>query len=202
MKFIFEEIPDRLVPFDEATYFANPIEFDIVITSLKTGNPVYLSKKDQKEIGVGKSLIASSSIPLLSQPLDINGELFLDGGVADSIPVKYALAKYQKAVVVLTRPRGYRKEENGNYAIFKFAFRKYPIFLEVLLKRNVEYNKTLDFCDWMEKEGRLFILAPSQEYLIGRTEKNYEKRLGLYNHGYSIVSQQLERFQQFLQIIL
>jgi predicted patatin/cPLA2 family phospholipase len=189
-----------LVPFDEATYFANPIEFDIVITSLKTGNPVYLSKKDQKEIGVGKSLIASSSIPLLSQPLDINCELFLDGGVADSIPVKYALDRYQKAVVVLTRPRGYRKEENGNYAIFKFAFRKYPRFLEALLRRNVEYNKTLDFCDRMEKEGKLFILAPSSEFMIGRTEKSYEKRLGLYNHGYSTINQEIDRLRQFLNI--
>ncbi len=198
MKFIFEEIPDRLVPFDEATYFANPIEFDIVITSLKTGNPIYLSKKDQKDIGVGKSLIASSSIPLLSQPLDIHGELFLDGGVADSIPVKYALDKYQKAVVVLTRPRGYRKEAIGNAGIFKFAFRKYPEFLKAILRRNGEYNKTLDFCDRMEEEGKLFILAPSSESMIGRTEKNYEKRLGLYNHGYSIINQDFNRLKQFL----
>ena len=198
MKFIFEEIPDRLVPFDEATYFANPTEFDIVISSLNTGNPVFLSKKEQMVIGVGKSLVASSSIPLLSQPVDIKGELFLDGGVTDPIPVKYALSRYPKVVVVLTRPRGYRKEENGNYALFKFAFRKYPKFLEALLKRNVEYNKTLDFCEQMEKEGRLFILAPLQEFLIGRTEKNYEKRLGLYNHGYSTINQSIDRLQQYL----
>ena len=201
MKFIFEEIPDRLVPFDEKTYFANPTEFEIVITSLNTGNPVFLSKKEQLVIGVGKSLVASSSIPLLSQPVDIKGELFLDGGVADPIPVRYALSKYQKAVVVLTRPRGYRKEENGNYALFKFAFRKYPKFLEALLRRNMEYNKTLDFCDQMEKEGRLFILAPLQEYLIGRTEKNLDKRLGLYNHGYSTINQDIESFNQFLNIV-
>ncbi len=69
MKFIFEEIPDRLVPFDGATYFANPIEFDIVITSLKTGNPVYLSKKDQKDIGVGKSLIAHQVFLYFHDPL-------------------------------------------------------------------------------------------------------------------------------------
>ena len=198
MKFIFEEIPERLVPFDEATYFANPTEFDIVITSLNTGNPVYLSKKDQVEIGVGKSLVASSSIPLLSKPVDIQGELFLDGGVGDPIPVKYALGKYQKTVVVLTRPRGYRKEAIGNAGIFKFAFRKYPEFLKAILRRNEEYNKTLDFCDQMEKEGKLFILAPSPEFLIGRTEKSYIKRLGLYNHGYSTVKLFIDPLHDFL----
>ena len=198
MKFIFEEIPERLVPFDEATYFANPTEFDIIISSLKTGNPVYLSKKDQMDIGVGKSLVASSSIPLLSQPVDINGELFLDGGMADPIPIKYAFGKYQKAVVVLTRPRAYRKDVTGNNAIFKFAFRKYPEFLKTVVRRNEEYNKTLDFCDQMEKDGKLFILAPLPEFLIGRTEKNYEKRLGLYNHGYSTVKQLIEPLREFL----
>ena len=201
MKFIFEEIPDRLVPFDEETYFANPTEFEIVITSLNTGNPVYLSKKEQLDIGVGKSLVASSSIPLLSQPVDIKGEKFLDGGVADPIPIRYALSKYEKAVVALTRPRGYRKEENGNYAIFKFAFRKYPKFLEALLRRNFEYNKTLDFCDQMEKEGRLFVMAPLQEFMIGRTENSFEKRLGLYNHGYSTISQEIKNLSQFLNIV-
>jgi predicted patatin/cPLA2 family phospholipase len=201
MKFIFEEIPDRLVPFDEVTYFANPTEFDIVITSLKTGNPIYLSKKDQAEIGVGKSLVASSSIPLLSKPVDIQGELFLDGGVGDPIPVKYAMGKSQKAVVVLTRPRGYRKEALRNKGIFKFAFRKYPEFLKAILRRNEEYNKTLDFCDQMEKEGKLFILAPSPEFQIGRTEKSYEKRLGLYNHGYSTVKLFIEPLRDFLYCI-
>ena len=198
MKFVFEEIPDKLVPFNEQTFFDNPAEFDIVITSLSTGNPVVLTKREIAHIGVGKALVASSSIPLLSQPVDIGGQLFLDGGVSDSIPVKYALSKHPKAVVVLTRPRGYRKEELSNKYIFKLAFRKYPQFLETLLKRNEEYNKTLDFCEQMEREGKLFIIAPSSEFSIGRTEQNFEKRVGLYNHGYLLISKEIENLQAFL----
>jgi predicted patatin/cPLA2 family phospholipase len=79
-------------------------------------------------VGVDKMLVASSSIPLLSQPVDIGGQLFFDGGVSDSIPVKYALSKHEKVVVVLTRPGGYRKEKMRFKPVFKFIFRKHPEF--------------------------------------------------------------------------
>jgi len=198
MKFVFEELPDKLVPYDEQALFKNPAEFDIIITSLLTGKPVVLSKSEIANISVCKALVATSSIPLLSQPADIGGQLFFDGGVSDSIPVKYALSKHEKAVVVLTRPRGYRKEETRGTILFKLVFRKHPEFLETLLKRNEEYNKTLDFCEQMEQEGKLFIIAPSPEFSVGRTEKNYEKRLALYHHGYQLISKEFENLQQFL----
>ena len=198
MKFIFDEIPNKLAPFDEKAFFNNPAEFDIVTTSLGTGDRVVLAKSDIANIGVSKALIASSSIPLLSQPVDIGGRLFFDGGVSDSIPVRYALSKHEKAVVILTRPRGYRKGEMGAKLLFKLVFRKHPEFLETLLKRNDEYNKTLDFCEQMEQEGKLFIIAPAPEFSIGRTEKSYEKRLALYNHGYKVSSIEYENLQLFL----
>lgn len=198
MKFVFEELPDKLAPFDEQAFFKNPTEFDIVITSLLTGKPVVLSKSDIANITIRKALVATSSIPLLSQPVDINGKLYFDGGVSDSIPVKYALSKHEKAVVVLTRPRGYRKEKMGGQFILKLIFRKQPEFLETLLKRNEEYNQTLDFCEQMEREGKLFLIAPSPKFSIGRMEKSYEKRLALYNHGYQLISNEFENLQLFL----
>ena len=199
MKFIFDEIPNRLAPFDEKEFFKNPAEFDIVTTSLGSGDRVILAKSDIAKIGVSKALVASSSIPLLSQPVDIGGQLFFDGGVSDSIPVRYALSKHEKAVVILTRPRGYRKVKMSAKLVFKLVFRKHPEFLETLLKRNDEYNKTLEFCEQMELEGKLFIIAPSPEFSIGRTEKSYEKRLALYNHGYTLIVKEFENLQRFLK---
>ena len=135
---------------------------------------------------------------MLAKPVNINGKLYFDGGVSDSIPVKYALSRHEKAVVVLTRPRGYRKEKLSNKLLYEVTFRKYPEFLKVLLSRNEEYNQTLDFCDQMEKEGKLFIIAPSPEFMIGRTEQNFEKRLSLYNHGYMLGVQEFENMKAFL----
>ena len=124
MKFIFDEIPNRLAPFDEKEFFKNPAEFDIVTTSLGSGDRVILAKSDIAKIGVSKALVASSSIPLLSQPVDIGGQLFFDGGVSDSIPVRYALSKHEKAVVILTRPRGYRKVKMSAKLVFKLLHNK------------------------------------------------------------------------------
>jgi len=199
MKFVFEELPLKLVPFDEQAFYKNPSEFDILTTSLNTGNSVVFTKSEIATIGLDKALVASSSIPLLSKPVDIGGQLFFDGGVSNSIPVKYALSKHEKAVVVLTRPRGYRKEMIKSELVFKLAFRKHPEFLTTLLKRNEEYNKTLDFCDQMEKEGILFILAPSQEFSIGRTEQSLEKRMNFYNHGYTLIQKEFENLSAFLK---
>ena len=108
MKFVFEEIPNQLVPFDEQAFYKNPSEFDVIATSLDDGQSVVFSRKDFKNISLNKALVASSSIPMLAKPVNINGKLYFDGGVSDSIPVKYALSRHEKAVVVLTRPRGYR----------------------------------------------------------------------------------------------
>ncbi len=198
MKFVFEEIPNQLVPFDEQAFYKNPSEFDVIATSLDNGQSVVFSRKDFKNISLNKALVASSSIPMLAKPANIDGKLYFDGGVSDSIPVKYALSQHEKAVVVLTRPRGYRKEKLSNKLLYEVTFRKYPEFLKVLLSRNEEYNQTLDFCDQMEKEGKLFIIAPSPEFMIGRTEQNFEKRLNLYNHGYRLGAQKFENMKAFL----
>lgn len=198
MKFVFGELPTKLVPFNEQAFFNNPAGFDAITTSLASGKSTIFTKEEIAKFGVDQVLIASSSIPLLSKPVDIGGQLFFDGGVSDSIPVKYALSQHEKAVVVLTRPRGYRKSRIKNTLPFKLAFRKHPEFLKVLLGRNDEYNRTLDYCEQMEKKGKLFLIAPFPEFSIGRTEKSLEKRLGLYNHGYSIMDQEFEKVRQFL----
>jgi predicted patatin/cPLA2 family phospholipase len=199
MPFIFGEIPDKLVPFDDQAVFDNPVEFEIVVTSFESGKSVVMTKNDIAQFGMDKVLMASSSIPFLSQPVSINGHLYYDGGVSDSIPVKYALRKHDKAVVVFTRPRGYRKGKTSHRSFIKFVFRKHPEFAEAMLSRNDAYNKTLDFCEQMEKEGKLYLIAPSAEFSIGRTEQNLEKRAALYHHGYELISKEFEKMKAFLQ---
>ncbi len=199
MEFVFEEIPQRLVPFDEGTFYKNPVELDVLATSLETGETCAFTKADMTKLGVDKVLIASSSIPLLSRAVDVGGQFYYDGGVSDSIPVEFALQRHAKAVVVLTRPRGYRKEEMKGKKIFEMAFRKYPDFLNTLLARNELYNKTLEYCEKMEREGRIFILAPLSEYQVGRTEKNLERRIALYDHGYKLMALEFDNMNHFLE---
>ena len=198
MKFVFGELPRKLVPFDEPAFYRNPAEFDVITTSLNSGKRVVFPKKEIERIGIDKVLVASSSIPLLSRSVEIGDRLFYDGGVADPIPVKFALSHHEKVVVVLTQPWGYRKKELKSSFPFKLAFRKYPEFLEAFLHRNEEYNRTLEFCEQMEREGKIYLLAPSPEFSIRRTEKSLEKRMSFYNHGYMLMRKEFENLQEFL----
>lgn len=199
MEFIFDEIPDNLIPFDEKAFYQNQSEFDVITTSFSTGESVVFSKNEIASIGLNKILRASSSIPLISRPVEINGGYFYDGGVSDSIPAKYALEKHEKAVAILTRPRGYRKDISKNSLIYKLVFGKNPAFLNALINRNMEYNQTLDYCHKMEKEGRLYIVAPAHEFSIKRTEHSFKKRASLYNHGYRLINDEIENLLQFLK---
>ena len=67
-----------------------------------------------------------------------------------------------------------------------------------MLKRNEEYNKTIDYCYEMEKEGRLFIITPSPEFSIGRTEHSFEKRANMYHHGYRTIDKEIDKLIKFL----
>jgi len=200
MPFIFDEIPERIYPYDEAAFYRSNTAFDAVITSAETGERVVFSKNEISHFGLNRVLQASSSIPVISQPVNIGGRLYFDGGISDSIPAKYALERHRKAVVVLTRPRGYRKNESGNAFLYKKVFRKNPAFMKAILSRNAEYNKALDFCFQMEKEGRLYIIAPSPGYSVGRTERSFKKRADFYNHGYRLIRDDQENLFRFLNV--
>ncbi len=198
MKFVFGELPIQLVPFDETTFYSNPTDFEAVTTSYDTGEPVFFDKAEMAALGIDRVLVASSSIPLLSKPAPVGERLYFDGGVSDSIPIIYALQRSDKAVIVLTRPRGYRKGRIGNKILLKLVFRKHPAFLKTLLARNESYNQTLELCEQLEQEGKLFLIVPSPEFSIGRTEKSLEKRLALYGHGYALMEEKREELMRFL----
>lgn len=86
---IYNKIPNEYLPFDYATCFANPTEFEMVTTSCRTGMPCYLSEHSDKD---RLTLIAkaSSSLPFVCPIVDVDGEPMLDGGIVDSIPVERA----------------------------------------------------------------------------------------------------------------
>ncbi len=55
-------------------------------------------------------LRATSAMPYVSRPVELDGRFYLDGGVSDSIPVHFCKSLgYDKTVLVLTRPLEYRK---------------------------------------------------------------------------------------------
>ena len=144
MDFIFDEIPNRLDPFDYDAFSRADCTFLSVATDCFTGKPVYLSHNRTREDN--DVIRASSSLPLVSHMVKYKGLELLDGGVTDSIPVRRAAADgYSRQVVVLTRDRSYRKEPLGNLLPYKLLYRRYPRLVEAVKNRHIDYNQSLDF---------------------------------------------------------
>ena len=110
MDMIFDKYPNELFPFDYDTYFSSEMEFEVVTTNCITGNAEYLKEKQDRE-RLMKICRASSSMPLVSPIVNVDGIPYLDGGLADSIPINRA-TKFgnKKIVLILTRNLEYRKK--------------------------------------------------------------------------------------------
>ena len=198
MDMLFDRYPNELFPFDFDTFFQSETECEMVVTNCKTGEAEYLSEKEDRRrlMDIGR---ASSSIPLVSPRVEIDGVPYLDGGIADSIPLIHAMEKgWRKNVVVLTRNKGYRKSKPGkSAALYVAAFRQYPEFLNTLYNRYRNYNRTLELIEKWEREGHIFVLRPEIP-TVGRAEKNREKLLTFYDHGYEVMKDRYEELLAYL----
>lgn len=197
--FSLKKIPDELEPYDYDTFKNSGINFYAVATNCRTGAPEYLKIEDmRKEVDMDK-VWASCSLPLLSKNVHIENEEYLDGGVADSIPVVKAIKDGNKKVVlILTRDINYRKKPNKLISVIKLKYRKYPKFVSVMEKRHSIYNKTLKRIQKLENEGKIFVIRPKTEVKIGRLEKDTQKMIDLYNAGYNEAKDCFESLIRYL----
>lgn len=182
---MYDRLPNELLPFDYATCFANPMRFEMVVTNCRTGQAEYLTETQDPErlLLITK---ASSSLPYVCPIVDVDGEPMLDGGIADSIPLQRAFEQgYEKAIVVLTRHRGYRKDEKPP-RIPSFIYSRYPKLREALRTRGKRYNDQLTWIEQLEEEGSITVIRPAHPVDVARIETNMDKMNALYRHGFEM----------------
>lgn len=184
-KLLFETFPQEICPYDYDAFFARKEKFIMVTTNCLTGEPCYLEEKTSPDrvIDIVK---ASSSLPFAAPMVQIDGTPMLDGGISDSIPVQYAINQgYKKHVIILTRNKGYRKQEKKNPFV-KFFYKKYPKLQEAINQRAATYNKTLDLIEELEARGEALVIRPEKPLQVSRIEKDINKLIELYNEGYEL----------------
>lgn len=196
LDFVFDEIPNKLIPFDYDTFDGRDAECKAVVTNLETGEPCYLEMPRDKRFIL---LRASCALPLLFQPIEVNGVKYMDGGIGDSIPFERAFEDgCDKVVAVLTRPIGYVKGYEKATGLVKAAYGRYPKFTRSFLSRPERYNKDMEKLKEYERQGKAIILAPDDTFGIGRTEKNPKKLARLYDSGMECVKREAERIRRFV----
>lgn len=187
-KLLFEDFPEKIIPYDYDAYFSNPDRFVMVTTNCLTGKAEYLEEKKSSK-RVMEIVRASSSLPFVSPITYVDGIPMLDGGIVDSIPVEYAMSQgYEKQVVILTRNKGYRKK-NSTMPLAKVTYKQYPELQNALHRRNTEYNRTMELIEKLEDEGKILVIRPIKPIEVGRMEKNTDKLRALYQEGYDIAQQ-------------
>ena len=194
MDFCFNKLVYDLDPLDFETYNNSDVEFFAVVTNLETGKAEYTEIKDA-ERGM-EYLRASGSMPFVSNPVEIDGNKYLDGAISDPIPLIKALDMgYEKIIVVLTRPAGYTKTKP--LLPFGLVYKNYPELVKTAKNVYIKYNETLDLIEKYEKEGKILVLRPSEKIKMRRVEKNLKKLQAIYDVGIKDCNENLEKIKEY-----
>ena len=197
--FCFGEVPLKHELFDFDTYEKDPMEFYVVCTDVETGEAVY-HKYEGKDDHVFEWLRASAAMPIVSEIVEIDGQKLLDGGVSDSIPIKYFESiGYTKNVAILTQEKHFRKKGFPMAPLLKLIYRKYPNFIKTATERHKDYNETLDYIAEKEKSGDLFVIRPECPLGVKMVERDPEKLTNAYNLGRATAEKHLESLKEFLK---
>ncbi len=197
-QFCYRDIPEKLDPFDAETFAANPMEFYVVCTELRTGDPVYHKCRTGGAEDI-KWMQASASMPLASRTVRIGAHRLLDGGIADSIPVRFFKSiGYRRNVIVLTHPKGFEKKKNKLLPLLRARYIKYPAFLAAVTDRHERYNETLSYISMLEEAGDAWVIRPPIPLEIGAMERDPRELQRVYDTGRAVAEKQLDDIVSFL----
>lgn len=197
--FCYHELPDKLDIFDIETFKNNETDFYVVATDVETGKAVYHKCTDGGYADL-EWIRASASMPLVSQIVKADSFKLLDGGIADSIPLKFFKELgYEKNVVVLTQPRDYIKGKNKLIGLSKILLRKYPHLLDTMERRHEIYNEQREYLFGEEKKGNVLIICPKEKLPVGRIEHDAEKLKAAYEVGKKEALENLEKIREFIK---
>lgn len=181
--FIFQEIPNRLLPYDYDALANYHGTAEAVVSNLLTGKADYLPL-DSSDME-NRAILASCALPLMFPVIEVEGVPYLDGGVADPIPVQRALdVGCDKVIVVATRERGYEKKQEKAMTAAARKYKAYPQFVDTLKRRAEIYNRQREEIFRLEQQGDIFLYLPYNTEGFSRTERDLNKINALWQSGY------------------
>ena len=200
-QFCYHEVPEKLDPFNEAAFADSPMDFFVVCTDVKTGEPIYhkCRKGDAEDV---LWMEASASMPLAAKIVKIGHYGLLDGGVADSIPVRFFESiGYKRNLIILTQPKGYIKKKNKFLPAIRAKYFRYPAFVEAVADRHERYNETLSYISMLEQAGKDYVIRPPIPLEIGAMERDPAQLRRVYETGRAVAQIQVEKIRDFLNAV-
>lgn len=199
-EFCYGEVPLKYDIFDFDTFESDPMEFYAVCTDIETGKAVYHKYENRNDHGFDW-IRASASMPLVSKIVEIDGMKLLDGGIADSIPVKFFESiGYDRNIAVLTQPKGYQKKPNSLMPVIRRKYKAYPRLIEAMQNRHIIYNQTLEYIEQQESVGKLLVIRPETKIPVGKVEKDPKKLQAVYEMGRKAAKKRFDEIKQYLGV--
>ena len=185
MDFIFDTLPNHLVPFDFAAFRASDQRFIVTTTDCESGAAVYHEKDQLNDAALLAVLRAGCSLPFLQKPVHFGGRLLMDGGIADAVPLRKSMADgNRKNVLVLTRPAGYRKRASRLAGLIRLRYPRLPGLCRAFTDRARRYNRRMQEIEKLEAAGDVFVIRPRVALEVSRTESDARKLEAIYSRGY------------------
>ena len=187
-QFCYHTVPEKLDPFDAKTFAENPMDFFVVCTDVRTG--------DAEDI---QWMQASASMPLAARIVKIGHYQLLDGGIADSIPVRFFESiGYKRNLIVLTQPKGFVKKKNKMLPAIRARYLRYPAFVEAVADRHERYNETLEHISMLEQTGQAYVIRPPSPLEIGSMERDPAQLRRVYETGRAVAEIQVDKIAAFV----
>lgn len=196
-EYAYHYMPRHLDYFDVETFNNNPMEFWAVCTNVGTGKAVYkrLMEVDNNCL---EYIRASASMPIAARIVTVEGKKLLDGGIADSIPLRFFQEQgYDRNLVVLTQPANYVKEPNKLMPLMRLWLRRHPRIIRALEQRHIMYNNQLEYVRQEEKKSNTLVLRPEAVLTIGHLSHNPDDMQATYEHGRKVATKHLEEIKAF-----
>lgn len=176
---------DGEYPLDYSALRDNPMELYVVATDARTGQAKYFGKEDirQDDYDIFK---ASSSIPFICKPYEIQGVPYYDGALGDSVPIEKAFQLgCDRVVVILTKPEQERRTPERDEKVASHIRKKYPAAAEKLCQRAQLYNESVALSQEYAKQGKALIISPDNTCGVDTLKKDKSSLHRLYEKGYS-----------------
>ena len=196
--FCYRELPDELDVFDRAAFRDNPLAFYVGATDIETGQCAFHRCADGGATDMAW-FRASASMPLVSRPVEIDGKKYLDGGITNAVPYAYMESLgCRHNVIVLTQPKGYRKQPVRGLPLLRFALRRSPRLAAAMAVRHEMYNRQMEEIDQREREETALVIRPPEALRIGHTEKRPQELERVYRIGRAEAERRLSEITRFL----
>lgn len=141
-KFVFEEVPNELLPLDYDALARFPGEIEAAVTNIHTGKAEYMEVPRGKEMK--DLLIATCSLPILFQPVKIGRHYYLTADLQIRFLANMLWKWAVKTGCCSDKERGYVKTQEKAAGVMNRLYQRYPKIVEDMKLRAERYNVSME----------------------------------------------------------